>query len=201
MNASEHKDHKPEPGILVVGINLCIIGLVAGIILAVTNYFTEPIRKANEEKAKIEAQQKLLPEASLFEPITDSEGCFVGKDQKGGLVGYIISIKQKGFEGFIEMMVGVDSTFAVTDYKILKAKETPGLGAKAKEDFFRKQFKGRKVGNFEVSKVPDDKKIVALTGATITSRAVANGIQNGITQLEQKLEGGQGSEKKEGSNG
>ena len=69
------------------------------------------------------------------------------------------------------------------DYKILQANETPGLGDKAKDDKFRKQFEGKPAQQLEVVKVPTDKNIQALTGATITSKAVTKGIKEAVEEV------------------
>ena len=71
------------------------------------------------------------------------------------------------------MVVGVDLNGAVTGISIVKMTETSGLGANASNTSFREQYVG-KTGTLAVDK--DGGEIVALTGATVTSRAVTNGV-------------------------
>ena len=61
--------------------------------------------------------------------------------------------------------------------------ETPGLGDNASKPKFSNQFIGKKAEDLEVVKVPTDKNIQALTGATITSRAVTKGIREAVEEV------------------
>lgn len=173
--------------IFKIGLNLMGVGLVAGCIVAVANFFTEPMRVQNEITAKNNAKREILPAATTFEE-KDGGEYFIGKNEANELVGYVVAVSQKGFDGHIEMMIGIDKDLAVTDYKILKDKETPGLGSKAKEPWFRVQYKGRKVDNLGITKIPNGKDVVAITGSTITSRAISNGVRKGFEKLQSSLE-------------
>jgi len=171
--------------IFKIGINLAIIGLVAGAILSVVNYFTQPIREANEVRAREMARKTVLPKAASFTAIEGLDSWFYGVDADGQTVGYIVPVLQRGYDGNIVMTLGVDKQFKVVRYKVLKDRETPGLGAKMKEDWFIKQFTGRGKDNLKVSKVKVPGKVTAITGATITSKAVAAGIKAHIEVLEE----------------
>ena len=121
------------------------------------------------------ARAAVLPMATRFDPIQGfAEGYewFKGFDETGQLVGYVVPTKTRGYEGHIEMMLGVDTSLAITEFKLVKHRETPGLGAKAVEQQFHDRFKGRTLGQLEVSKKAEAGKILAITGATITSRAI-----------------------------
>jgi electron transport complex protein RnfG len=67
---------------------------------------------------------------------------------------------------------------------VLTTKETPGLGDKIKEDKFRNQYKGKGVENLEIVKTPTEEKIQAITGATISSKAVTDGVREAIEELK-----------------
>jgi electron transport complex protein RnfG len=76
------------------------------------------------------------------------------------------------------MMVGIDKTGNVIGISIISHAETPSLGAVAAEDnaageAFRSQFAGLS-GTLAVSK--DGGTVDAISGATITSRAVVEGV-------------------------
>ena len=61
---------------------------------------------------------------------------------------------------------------------MLEHNETPGLGDNASKPKFRDQFKGKKIDSLEVTKEHSDTKhIQAMTGATISSRAVTRGVK------------------------
>jgi len=186
-----HSQHS-EDSIIKTALNLCLIGFCAGIILATANYFTEPMRKANEVQSKEDAKKQILQDAVSFELIANQEAkedLFVGKNAQGNVVGYIVPVSQKGFDGHIEMLLGATSDLKVIDYKILKDKETPGLGSKAKEPYFRERFKNKTAEEITITKVANGKDIEAITGATITSRAIANGVKKGLEKLKTQISG------------
>ena len=119
---------------------------------------------------------------------TIDEVCTVG-DQ-----GYVITTTDKdGFGGSIQITVGLTTDGTVNGVSILSISETAGLGMKAKDDpSWGKQFAGKKVESFSVVKdgsgSGDDAKIDAISGATITSKAVT-GAMNSCLAYFQSLEG------------
>ena len=96
---------------------------------------------------------------------------------KAGDAGYVVEVSVSGSQGMISMVVGVDTAGTVTGVSIVDMSETPGLGDKASEPEFRSQFVGT-TGDAAVDK--DGGTIAALTGATVTSRAVANGVNAAV---------------------
>ncbi len=186
MSTAAHAHVEKPSTILGIALNLMAAGLLSGVILATINHFTQPIRERNEELMREQARKDVLPTASRFEPIAGfAAGAqwFRGFDEQGQLVGHVLPVTTRGYDGRIEMILGVDASFAITDFRVIKHSETPGLGAKAVEDNFRSRFRGRKLGELEVSKSPDPKKILAITGATITSRAIATAFDKRLGQL------------------
>ena len=175
------------PGLLTIALNLMWAATLSGLILATLNYFTQPIRERNEAEFKEMARAAVLPRASRFEPIegfAEGHEWFRGFSEGEELVGYVVPVKKRGYEGHIEMMLGVDSSLAIVEFKLIKHRETPGLGAKAVEREFHDRFKGRRRGQLEVSKKAEEGKILAITGATITSRAIADAFAERLGQLE-----------------
>lgn len=93
----------------------------------------------------------------------------------GADAGYCVEVGPTGFGGAVDTMVGIDSDGKVTGISVISASsETPGLGARSTEPEFQAQFAGQ-VGT-EVAVAKDGGSIDALTGATITSRAVSEGV-------------------------
>ena len=98
----------------------------------------------------------------------------------GGIIGYVVVNSEKGYGGDISVMTGVDADGKVTGVNILSHGETAGLGANATNESFRDQFKGL-VNGITVSKdKAGENSIDALTGATITSRAVVRAVNAAI---------------------
>ena len=69
---SQHKNKHIEKSVFQIALNLCMIAFFAGIILATANFFTTPLRKANEVKAKEDAKKDLLHDAVKFESHIDA---------------------------------------------------------------------------------------------------------------------------------
>ena len=171
---------------------LTIITLVAGLGLGLVYEITkEPIAQA-QESAKKEAWQQVFPEADIesFEAVdvdkeaakkairdlginaTIDEVCTVGDD------GYVITTTDKeGYGGDIQVTVGITSDGTVNGISILSISETAGLGMRATEPVFYEQYQGKQAEKFVVSKDGGDgEPIDALSGATITSRAVTGAV-------------------------
>ena len=96
------------------------------------------------------------------------------------------------FEGSITFSVGIQNDGTVNGYSITSISETPGLGMKAQEEPFYSQFEGKNVDSFTVVKsTPSaDNEIEAISGSTITSKAMANGVNACLTYFHSVLEGG-----------
>ena len=99
---------------------------------------------------------------------------------KAGDAGYVVEVTPSGFGGNLDVMVGVDNDGVCTGVSIVSHAETSGLGANATKEAWRAQFIG-KSGTLAVTK--DGGEIEALTGATITSRAVTSGVNSAIAAV------------------
>ena len=97
----------------------------------------------------------------------------------------VITTVANGYGGKIEVMTGIRSNGEVSGVNILSMEETPGLGARGKEDSFLRQYKGTDNPNLAVSK--DGGGINALSGATITSRAITKAVNEAIVISNQYL--------------
>ena len=179
---------------------LTVITLVAGLGLGFVYEITkEPIAQA-QEAAKKEAWQAVFPEAELdeFEAVdvdqkaadkvikdlgikgSIDEVCTVGED------GYVIATTDsEGYGGDIKITVGITADGTVNGVSILSISETAGLGMKAKEPAFYEQYQGKQTEKFVVSKDGGDgEPIDALSGATITSRAVTGAVNAALSYYQ-----------------
>ncbi len=161
-------------------IVLTVVCLFSGISLVYMNEYAEPMIKINEEKEMKKAIFKVLPDVKNVEKVESEERViFKGFDEGGKLVGYAFVAKGSGYQGIIKIMVGIDAGLEkLTGMDILESVETPGLGAKITEDNFRGQFNGISVSPeiiYVKNKEPENpNEIQAITGATVSSRAVVN---------------------------
>lgn len=181
---------------LKLGGILLIIAAIAGLLLGAAHEITkEPIAK-QVQTTKAEAMKEILPEADEFKiKETSLEGII--KEVNEGLasnkiMGYAVKVAPKGYGGAIEIMVGISNEGKVEGIKILSHNETPGLGANAPDPKFSGQFKGKPIKTElqVVKKAPSaENEIEAITGATITSKAVINGVNEAIKFYNSKLKG------------
>jgi len=103
-----------------------------------------------------------------------------------------VPAESKGYGGKIKMLVAVTADSKVIDFSILEHNETPGLGDNAQKPEFRQMFAGKGADKLEVTKDPANKEnIQAMTGATISSRAVTKGVREAVEAVAAyKAEGG-----------
>ncbi len=158
-------------------VTLLVICIVVSALLGLTNYITaDKIAAINEENTAA-SMQEVLPADSYTEiPYTGSDPIVAAVYEAAG-AGYVVEVTPSGFGGEIDMVVGIASDGTVSGLSIISMSETSGLGANASRDSFRSQFVG-KSGTLAVTK--DGGEIDALTGATITSRAVTNGVNSAL---------------------
>ncbi|MDO5123194.1 MAG: RnfABCDGE type electron transport complex subunit G [Eubacteriales bacterium] len=171
-------------GIFIPAISLFLICLIATLLLAGTNELTkEPIAKQAQDKANA-AMSSVCPEAVSFEQSKD--GLFYsGFDKDGNCVGVAVPSSAKGYGGEVSIMVGFDTEGNILGVDILSQSETPGLGANCVKDDFKNQYAEKipESGAFNVVKDAGKKgegDIVAITSATITSKAVTEAVNGAI---------------------
>lgn len=182
--AHESHGHDADNSIFKIGINLTIACLLSGAIIAGVYSVTAPVAAQERENLKNKAMKELVADAQSFKAIDGKTEWYVAiKD--GKTVAYVVPAEGKGYGGAIKMVTAVSLDGKVMSYKILSHNETPGLGDKASEPKFIKQFAGKSPADLEVVKTPTDKNIQALTGATITSRAVTKGIKEAAEEVVQ----------------
>lgn len=181
-------------------VSLMLITVVAGLLLGLVYEITkDPIAK-ERQRAKEEAYKTVFADAKSFEQIKlDQES--VGQDLKkegldatineamkvydasGNFAGYVLTVTDhEGYGGDIQFAMGVTLDGVTNGISFLSIGETAGLGMKAKEDDFKNQFAGKAVSKFSYTKngASADNEIDAISGATITTNAVTNGVNAGL---------------------
>ena len=188
---------------------LTLITVIAGVLLGAVYEVTKTPIAQSQETAKKEAWQAVFSDVKLddfkAEDVDQKAADKAVKDMgvnatidevcTAGDAGYVITTTDKdGFGGNIQITVGIKKDGTINGVSILSISETAGLGMKAKDDpSWGKQFAGKKADAFSVVKdgsgSGDDAKIDAISGATITSKAVT-GAMNSCLAYFQSLEGG-----------
>ena len=165
--------------ILRLAITLLLISAVTAGLLAAVNSVTAPIIEQLTIQKQIDAMAAVVPDAETAEQVEYDDPNGVVLEVYKTDSAYAVKVAAPGgFSGSIEMMVGVSAEGEVLGISIINHGETAGLGAIAAEstskgEAFRGQFIGQS-GSVAVTK--DGGTIEAITGATITSRAVSNGV-------------------------
>ncbi len=188
-----------------------VSGLLLGLVYEVTK---EPIRQ-QEEKQKTAAYQEVFADAAAFEEMEERENWepivqesleqagLTGKDQidevwkalsaDGSVLGAVLEVTSKeGYGGDIEFAVGIRTDGTVNAISILSISETAGLGMKADTEEFKSQFSGKNVDVFSYTKTgaAQEDEIDAISGATVTTNALVNGVNAGLTSFRALSEGG-----------
>lgn len=186
--------------VLNIGLRLTLIALLAAAALGYTNYITKGPIAEQQQAAKELSMAQVLSAADHFEAAgvpdewTDRIAeAHIGYDADNNMAGYAITAVQKGFGGAVSVMVGFDSDGSCTGASILSHNETPGLGAEAAKPAFIDQYNG-KTAPLTVTKSgsPGESEIQAITGATITSRAVTDAVNNAAEFVNTLAEGSDG---------
>ena len=171
--------------VLRLALTLLAITAVVAICLAGVNKITAPAIEALNAQKTQEAIEKVLPGGG--EEIDFPETALVSTVYASD-TGYAVEVTPGGFDNTITMMVGVDTEGKVLGISIISHTETAGLGAVAAAgtpagEAFRNEFVGAS-GSVSVTK--DGGEVDAITGATITSRAVCVGV-NAALEVVEKL--------------
>lgn len=189
--AGGKKKHAPSgaatisPAIVIPPV---VIAAVMGLLLALVYGVTkEPIAEAK----RLDKQQKLaqvMPQFAndpleLEQQLSDDVMLYIGTVEDG-VSGYgLTSSVNTGYSGYFSVVFGLDIEGSIERVRILESFETPGLGSKAAASPFIDQFDGKpRDFNFKVTK--DGGDIDAITGATITSRAVCDAVSQGLAAFE-----------------
>lgn len=179
-----------EKGGLRAVVTLFLITALMAALLGLVNSVTAgPIAKDKAEKTQKALSGVLAEGVTLGEPLeTFPDGTGLVQAVYETSQGYVIEVTPSGYGGEIDMVVGIDGQGAVTGVEIISHGETSGLGANAVREDFRSQFVGA-TGTLAVTK--EGGAVEALTGATMTSRAVTRGV-NAAIACAAALEGGNG---------
>ncbi len=187
---------------------LFAITLLAGLVLGFVYELTKDPIRIQEEKAIQEACQKVFEEAASFEETgyttgaaltaeLDKAGVEIGTvydalDASGTHLGYVIqTTTSEGYAGEITLYMGVADDGNLNGISILTIGETPGLGMRA-EEVLVPQFENVPATIFTYTKSGSTQisEIDAISGATVTTKAVVNAVNGGIRVVTEELKGG-----------
>ena len=168
----------------IPAIVLVCICLVVSLALAATYNVANPTILANQQKSADEARMEVLPDGDNFTQydgklVNGVDDCYIA-DNKAGMA---VTAEYKGFGGAVKVMIGIDADGKITGVKVTEHSETPGLGTKAADPGYLKQYQG--VSEATAGHINDDPNIDAVTGATITSNAVYGSVVEALAQFKE----------------
>lgn len=164
--------------IMRYGFTLSLICIVASGLLSGVNYLTKPkiLTQAQiEEEASL---KEAMPEGVRFKPVKSGEEIIYYKayNEKDRLLGVAFKVEAKGYSSEIETMVGMTKDGTITAIKILSQNETPGLGNRITEPAFLQRFAHKNTQSLNA--------VEAITGATMSSRAVIEAIKKKTEEIK-----------------
>lgn len=181
--------------VIKIGLILFAITALSAALLAFVNAKTAPLIELNSIEKEKAAMRKVMPGAADFEKaddidISEVSSAYIALDSEGTVIGACVITETSGYDVGIQTVTGIGCDLKVTGVEVISMNETPGLGAKAKDESFRSQYNG-KSGTIGVSKSSaDDENIQAISGATKTSNGVTKGVNLALQTAEILLEGG-----------
>ena len=192
---------------------LTVITLVSGLLLGLVNDITAGPIASQQAKEKEEAYKAVFADAASFETVTSGEDTdlenyldengykaqnidevMLAKDDQGNELGYAFTVTTaEGYGGDIQFAMGVQDDGTLNGISILSISETAGLGMRATTDDFKNQFRDKNVEKFTYTKTgaTSDDEIDALSGATITTNAMTNGVNTGLAAFRYEKGGSQ----------
>ena len=187
---SEVKHTSKNDSILKIALNLAGACFISGLIIAGTYFLTHDIAVQKEAELKNLTLKSMVTEADTYKKVEGKTDWYTAS--KGGkTIAYIVPSESKGYGGAIKLLVAVTPDGLVKNFNILDSKETPGLGDKAAKPQFADQLMGKSAEHLKVTKDPSDKDdILAISGATITSRAVTLGVKKAVDEVTEFVKEG-----------
>ena len=195
---AEPADQGPSSISPLLIIPVVLITMFAGVALAFVNAVTTGPIEASKKAEKANALAEVMP-GFENDPTTDlhtrsADGqplvFYVGRDGTEGVTGWgIESATETGYSGLLSLVFGIDDAGKVQGIRLLEMRETPGLGTKAGDADYLDQYLGKGLDDFDFRVQKDGGQVEAISGATITSRAVSLCITQGLEEYGKSFKG------------
>jgi electron transport complex protein RnfG len=178
---------------------LILLAFCCGLLLALTNAALKPRIDKNEIAEMYDKMKGLIPQAVQFNKVIPQAAIagnvtdvYEAADADKQVLGFAFVGTGSGFQDKIKLVIAVNKDCTkLLGFEVLFSNETPGFGSRITEAWFRDQFVEAPAETLEVVKSGDpdkkDNQIVALTGATVSSDAVAKIFNNHIAALRELL--------------
>jgi len=190
----------PNPKSFMPAVILCVICLVTTGLLSMTYELTREERDRQKEIAANANRLALFPEAASFAAVdladplpADLLEATLAKTADGSLMGYLFVGTRRGYGGQVPVMIAIDEAGTIVGVRVMSNEETPGLGKKVEQSAFLSQFVSYKADVLFALKVENNQQIPidAISGATISSRAVTESVNTAVRFFQELNKGGQ----------
>ncbi len=175
--------------IIRLTVVLTCVCMVAGISLSYVNAATKEARAYQDRLELLNALNMVLPDHDneADKDIVEVSGITYYLSKKEGAINGVAfkSSSEKGYSGLIEIIAGVMPDGTIKAIGILSQKETPGLGSKIDEDWFKDQYAGKTLDGAKWGVKKDNGDFEQISGATISPRAVTAAVKDGLTNYAQ----------------
>lgn len=165
------------------GFILTFICVLASGLLAAVDLLTKSKIAAQLLEEEQLALKEVMPQGETFEPVKEKEEVEYYKvfDNTGKFCGIVFKASAKGYSSTIDTLAAMSADAKISAIKVLSQNETPGLGSKIAEPEFSVQFQGRDSSLSGVA---------AISGATISSRAVINSVRKKAEEIRSLIKDG-----------
>ena len=198
--------------ILKDALILFAITVISGLILGGVHELTRDTINKSAIAAHLEAYKTVFPDAVDFkadDKLTDAlkksneelpsqdygnvglDQALQAVDKSGSVLGYVVtSHSNDSYDGLVQILVGINAVKTIKGIEMLELNDTPGLGQRAEEPEFKGQFAGKSGESLTVTKSGNagEGEINAISGATITSRAVTNAVNAALYLMYQNVD-------------
>ncbi|HEY4543354.1 MAG TPA: RnfABCDGE type electron transport complex subunit G [Tissierellaceae bacterium] len=184
-----------------LGLTLLIIAAISGAVLAGTNEITGPIIAEMEKESTFGAFFELFEEADDFKELDEAVlndltenhpavvEAYEAVDSGEGHLGYVLKAKSGGYGGDMFIALGISEEGTVTGIKVVGHSETPSIGDRIEKEEFTDSFVDKSAeGDLKAVAAPSqDDEVQMLSGATVSTNAVLNGINKALVAYREIL--------------
>ena len=171
---------------LLPALILSVICLVMGGAVALTNALTKDRIAAVEQERYLAAAREVLPADTLIPLAVEGIEGFIGQNEAGETVGYVIKRSARGYGGDVSCVVGINTEGVIVGLSVSAPDETPGLGVNVQKPAFTDAFLGLGTENVPLLGANVD----GVTSATYSSRAVEAAVKAALADFEILTKGG-----------
>ena len=170
-------------------IFITIIVLISISLLAFTDSITKEQIRINTIEKITKMLENMFPNMSNY---VEQEDIYVVKDSGNSTIGYAYLARGKGYGGYIDILVGLEDQNTIKGISIINHSESPGLGARIVEPAYKDQYNDLPIKDSAITSKGGT--IDAITGATISSNAVAEAVKTTALEKVQEIYGAGGGQ-------